>query len=268
MISITKNGLPLGKSSYNYDEKTNTLSTFVNGVVIDAGDYATIKTGDNSTIDAGSYATIDTGYNAMIKAMDNSTIKTGDNATIDAGENSVVIRRDLFDVIIFKVERKITICPYNIPGYVENEIYSVTGRPAIIADVILSEIINKRKTKNTTVYNVLNHGEINQSYLVDQDGIFSHGNTIKEAKDGLVYKIGSRDASAYNDFTLETEITLEESIKMYRVITGACEPGTRYFVERQNNIPEKFTVQEVIKITEGQYNHNVLVNFFKKGSEK
>lgn len=50
---------------------------------------------------------------------------------------------------------------------------------------------------------------------------------------------------------------------MYRVITGACESGTRYFVETVlADKKEKYTVQEVITLTQGQYNHEKLVEFF------
>ena len=58
-------------------------------------------------------------------------------------------------------------------------------------------------------------------------------------------------------------MSLEDAIKMYRTITGACEQGTRYFVEQQKNLPAKITVAEAIKITEGQYNHDMLVRFLE-----
>ena len=52
---------------------------------------------------------------------------------------------------------------------------------------------------------------------------------------------------------------------MYRVITGACESGTKYFVEQVlTDKKDKYTVQEVIKLTTGQYNHDKLVEFFER----
>lgn len=66
------------------------------------------------------------------------------------------------------------------------------------------------------------------------------------------------------NYNLKTILTLKESIEMYRVITGACEPGTRYFVKTVlKDKKEKYTVQEVIDLTQGQYNHEKLVEFFK-----
>lgn len=223
MISITKNGKPLEKTEYTYDNKTKTLSTNIDGVVIDSGDSSTIK----------------------------------------AGKNSVVVRRDIFEVIIFDREMEITLCPYEIPGYICDGKYSVTGKPSIIADNILSEIIYTRKGKGCIVYKVKNHGSEKETYLIFRDGIFSHGETVKKAKEGLIYKISDRDTSKYENYTKETIVSIEEAIKMYRAITGACEEGTRYFVENHKNLPKKATIEEVIKITEGQYNHESLVKFFE-----
>ena len=51
---------------------------------------------------------------------------------------------------------------------------------------------------------------------------------------------------------------------MYRCITGACEGGTRHFVENiLQNKKEKYTIKEVIEETTGQYNNEKLKEFFK-----
>lgn len=78
-----------------------------------------------------------------------------------------------------------------------------------------------------------------------------------------MYKIKDRDTSIYNNHDLNTVLTTEEAIKMYRVITGACEEGAKYFVSKLPNVPKKLTVLKLIKLTEGQYNHKSLVDFFK-----
>ncbi len=127
-------------------------------------------------------------------------------------------------------------------------------------DGIISIVINKHKN----VYKVQNLDSNRESYIVQDGDIYSHGDTIKEAKDGLLYKISNRDTSKYNDFTKDTNVTLKEAIEMYRVIAGACEGGTRYFVENiLQDKKEKYTVQEVINLTRGQYNHKKLAEFFK-----
>ena len=91
---------------------------------------------------------------------------------------------------------------------------------------------------------------------------------VKEAKESLIYKITDRDKSDYEDYTLDTEVTHEEAIKMYRVITGACEAGTRHFVENVlAKKKEKYTVKEIIKLTEGKYGNETLKEFMENKNE-
>ena len=106
------------------------------------------------------------------------------------------------------------------------------------------------------------------SYIIEVDGVYSHGDTLSEAKESLKYKISNRDTSAYSNLTLSSILTQSEAIKLYRVITGACESGTRHYVESLENPPQKLTVKKLIKITSGQYNHDLLVKFFDKNGER
>lgn len=52
---------------------------------------------------------------------------------------------------------------------------------------------------------------------------------------------------------------------MYRTITGACAAGTKDFVE--NRLPEphkeRYTIREVIDLTDGEYGSKKLKEFFK-----
>lgn len=129
----------------------------------------------------------------------------------------------------------------------------------LVLDNILSEVINHKGN----VYKVKNYGKDKISYIVQDDDIYSHGATIKEARDSLIYKISNRDTSIYNDVQLDDEFDLKDIIKMYRVITGACELGTRYFVEN-NNLPDKLTVQQTIDLTQGQYGNEQFKKFFEE----
>ena len=130
------------------------------------------------------------------------------------------------------------------------------------ADNILAKIIEHKKN----VYKIQICGQIKISYCIEVDGIYSHGKTIKEAKESLIYKISERDTSKYENYTLDTVITFEDAIKMYRCITGACEGGTRHFVENVlQDKRKKYTIKEVIELTKGQYNNKKLQEFFKVG---
>lgn len=148
--------------------------------------------------------------------------------------------------------------PYGTKGYLVDGMYQ--GEPHIIADGIVSKIISKKGN----VYKVVNLGEDKQSWLIQDNGLFSHGETLKEARESLIYKIGDRDTSKYNDYTLDTVITKKEAIRMYRVITGACELGVKQFVLKQKTKKKKFTVKEIIDLTCGQYLNEKFCEFFKK----
>ena len=134
----------------------------------------------------------------------------------------------------------------------------------LFADNILAKIVTKKKN----VYKIQIVGQTKISYCIEVDGTFSHGATLKEAKESLIYKITDRDKSDYEDYTLDTEVTHEEAIKMYRVITGACKAGTRDFVENVlTNKKEKYTVKEIIKLTEGRFGNETLKEFMENKNE-
>lgn len=226
----------------------------------------TFNTGSDCTFNTASTCTFKTGYECTFNTGSSCTFITEFSCTLITGSKCVVVRRDTFGTDrIIDVERtpeneEILLCPINIPGYVLNGYYYKDGEKqykAMIADGILSEIINHKGN----VYKVKNYGEDTITYLVKDGDIYSHGKTLEEARENLKYKISNRDTSMYKGYTLETEITLEQAIKMYRTITGACETGVKYFV-KNNEIPSKMTVKELIKITQGQYGNRELVEFF------
>ena len=101
--------------------------------------------------------------------------------------------------------------------------------------------------------------------VTDGNGKYAHGDTIQEAKRDLIYKISNRDKSEYEKLTLSSELTFEEAIECYRVITGACSFGTKNFVE--NHLGEKkgkYTIQEMIDLTRGRYGNKTFKEFFKQ----
>ena len=294
---VLLNGEPLAMSKFSWDESTNTFSSNENGLVLDfngingctfktgcdctfkTGSYCTFKTESyctfttesSCTFNTRSYCTFKTGKDCTFHTSSSCTFNTGCDCTFNTrsyctfntGWDCVIVRRDIFKIIQPNSNQKIQLCPYGIKGYVSDGIYSETGKQAIIADGILSNIISKKESVSGTIYRVINHGESNKSYLLEIDGTYAHGTTLKDTKDSFKYKISNRDTSQYKDLTLDSVITLEQAIKMYRCITGACESGTRYFVEQQAKLPSKLTVQRVIELTKGQWNNESLVEFFK-----
>jgi hypothetical protein len=79
MFSITQNGKKLNKSKYSWNEKTKTLSTEENDLVLDFSDY------DNVTFKTGSHCTFKTGYSCTFNTGHYCTFNTGHYCTFKTG---------------------------------------------------------------------------------------------------------------------------------------------------------------------------------------
>jgi prefoldin subunit 5 len=130
------------------------------------------------------------------------------------------------------------------------------------ADGILARIVSKRGP----VSRVVVCGQTEVSYLVTDGEAFSHGKTLAEARDGLLFKIGKRDPSEFRGWTLDKVVSKRDAIRAYRVITGACEGGVRSWME-QRQTPEEITVGDIIKLTNGAYGAEAFKNFFERKAE-
>jgi hypothetical protein len=247
--------------------KTGSDCTFDTGsdCTFDTGSDCTFKTGSDCTFDTGSYCTFktgsdctfDTGSDCTFDTDSDCTFKTGSNyCTFKTGNNCVIVNRSFFEVILPKEGDIIQICPRGIEGHLVNGIHSITGKISIIADGILSEVISKKGN----VYKVKNNGEEKISYLLEaeRDGkkVYSHGNTLIECKRWLIYKLSNRDTSKYKNLTLETVLTKEDAIQCYMTITGACDAGTKYFIDNLDKVKSEYSIKEIIEITNGQYGNS------------
>ena len=137
------------------------------------------------------------------------------------------------------------------------------GETYIKVDGIFSQVIYQRGN----VYRIRQIGKEDVQYLVtDGENRWAHGDTIKEARADLIYKISSRDTCKYDNLTLDSELTFAECIQCYRVITGACASGSRGFIESRLPRPHKkaYTIREVIELTKGEYGSEKLKEFFNK----
>ncbi len=136
----------------------------------------------------------------------------------------------------------------------------VNGRTHIKVDGIFSVV----DSHHGNIWRVHQLGESKQAYIVtDGENHYAHGDTLDEARKDLVYKICDRDKSEYEHLTLSSELTYNEAIECYRVITGACSAGTRQFCEKILTVKkDKYTVREIAELTRGQYGHEKFVDFF------
>jgi hypothetical protein len=154
------------------------------------------------------------------------------------------------------------ITSHNVSKPKEGYIFNWQNGKYVLADGILAQVLSKRGN----VFKVIKVGSKKEGYLVtDGKGKFAHGDTIKEAKEDLIYKITNRDTSEYKSFTNESVLTFKKAIECYRAITGACSAGTRQFVESKIGRPKSsYTISEIIEMTNGNYGAESFANFFKK----
>ena len=252
-IKNTKNKLKQNDNSGYYAQLA---SSGYYAQLASSGYYAQLaSSGDSAKLASSGYsAKLDsTGTNAVVAAIGINSIakaKKGSWITLaeyDSNNKPICVKSAQID------DKKLKEDAYYI-------LLNKKFQECVYIDGIVSIVISKHKN----VYKVRNLGENQESFIVQDGDIYSHGSTIQEAKNSLIYKISNRDISKFDNYTLATELTMKEAIEMYRVITGACESGTRYFIENVlTDKKEKYTVQEVITLTQGQYNHGKLVEFFK-----
>ena len=140
----------------------------------------------------------------------------------------------------------------------ENYIFTWNDGKYIKSDGIFTEVISKRGN----VYHVKKVNSSKVTYLVTDGSKFSHGDTLKEAKESLKYKIGNRDKSRYSNLKKSSVLSLSEMIECYRVITGACEAGVRNFITSVGEVKDKYKISDIIKITKNQYGNNDFDKFF------
>ena len=131
------------------------------------------------------------------------------------------------------------------------------------ADGILARIVSSRGP----VSRVVICGKTEISYLVTDGEAYSHGKTLAEARDGLLFKIGKRDPSEFKSWTLDKVVSKRDAIRAYRVITGACEGGVRSWMEARKT-PESISVSGIIEMTKGAYGSDVFSKFFQKESHQ
>ena len=138
------------------------------------------------------------------------------------------------------------------------DVYKWCGKIWSFFDGVQKEIATIRKSGSITVCKMKDG-----TYAVHDGEAYAHGVTLKEAKADLIFKRTSKDLSEYKELTLESKLTLEECIKMYRSITGACSLGTKEFCSKRK-LKKAYTVREVIEITDGAYGNERLKEFFGK----
>ena len=151
-------------------------------------------------------------------------------------------KADLVDGKILKPD-----CWYIIEGGEWIEVDFTDG----LFNYVISTKGNVKKLKNK------NGGEL---YLVKDGEYSAHGDTIKEAREALLFKKSDRDKTQYEGMTLDTKKTPVEWAVAYSIITGACEYGCRQFM-KERKLKKEYTLAEILKETNGAYGYEEFIRF-------
>lgn len=129
----------------------------------------------------------------------------------------------------------------------------------LYADGILTHVKKCRKVGDYTYY----IGKIKGRNVISDGKNYAHCDSFRDGVADLLFKSAAdRGASQYEGLPLDTELTVDEAVTMYRIITGACKQGSKRFVDSLGKLKEKYTIAEMLKITEGQYNSERFAEFF------
>lgn len=127
-------------------------------------------------------------------------------------------------------------------------------------DGVFTEVLHKRGN----VYEVKKLSDENKLYLVtDGEDRWAHGETIKEAKLDLLFKISNKCVEDYKGLTLDNVLSFGDAIECYRIITGACSFGVKDFVNEFKIEERDYSVGEMINLTKDAYGGENFKYFFK-----
>lgn len=134
----------------------------------------------------------------------------------------------------------------------------------LYADRILTHVKKKKKIGEYTLF----VGKIPGYNVVFDGKHYAHCRNFRDGVADLLFKSAAdRGADQYRGISLDDSFTVEELKRMYRVITGACEAGTESFVNSLKDLKDKYTVREVIEMTERQYGAEKFKAFFEGANE-
>jgi len=131
----------------------------------------------------------------------------------------------------------------------------------LFADGILQTIVSKKTAGPLIIYKTKKIARDEINFVVYDGEYYSHGETLEQAKNDLIFKRTSQDTEKFKEWKLTDKKPLSELIEAYRSITGACSSGTKDFCSNRD-LKEDYTIEEAIKITAGAYNSDKFASFF------
>jgi len=248
---------------------------------VEAYDSATVWAFSSAKVEAYDSAKVEAYDSAKVEAYNSATVKAYSSATVWAYEQSFVRVQSanariehLADWSIARISTPDEITIYRkddtatvsfVPPGAEVPFHTWIERGIIKADGIYMDLVSRKKIGDTEIYECAKHG-FETVFVVRKGDKTSHGDTVEKAIDDLRYKIVDRDTSKYESLNLDSELSIEEAIECYRVITGACEFGVKDFCQTIE-LPERITIQEIIDRTKEKYGNQVFHEFFNERSQ-
>ena len=135
------------------------------------------------------------------------------------------------------------------------------SRCYLYADGILTHVKRTKQIGKYTYY----AGKI-KGYNVIYDGVnYAHCEDFVSGVSDLAFKAAkNRGAEQYKGLTKDSVVSLEDGRTMYRVITGACAAGTKQFVDGMGEIKDRYTIGEIIEMTQNAYGGEIFRKFFEE----
>ena len=93
-------------------------------------------------------------------------------------------------------------------------------------------------------------------FITKQGSQTAHANDIKTALEELAFKCGDRNIDQYKNMPKHTRKSPEDWAFVYRMVTGACQYGTKQFMEAKGKLKRTYTLAEIITETKGAYGHD------------
>ena len=135
----------------------------------------------------------------------------------------------------------------------------VKGR-YLYVDGILTHIKGKRQVGKYTLY----IGKIKGRNVVSDGQHYAHCDKIRDGIADLLFKTAAdRGAEQYRGLSLDTVMTVDDLVTMYRIITGARRQGSKAFVDSVKDLHKSYTIREAIEMTRGQYGAKAFAEFFE-----
>jgi len=127
-------------------------------------------------------------------------------------------------------------------------------------------IENEHKIDDYIIYNARYFGggdidKLKQVFVAEKGKYYAHGKTIKQAIADVNFKF-LQETFDLDDIVNKIKEKQTVNVTEYRLLTGACLTGVQNFLDGNNIKVDELPLTEVMKITEGQYGYEKIIELF------